>query len=115
MGWARLAYSAYVVVVLVLLLAPIRQEVAPVSFTWFDKVIHFGLFGGMVMVGFWTRLSLGRGVAHATGLASLAEVLQAPITYRSADPWDFLAGVLGALAAAVAVTTFTRRGGGETT
>jgi VanZ family protein len=81
-----------------------------VTFELKDKVAHFIAFGGMQLtqaraLSFiwpeWSRKRVAIWAAIFTSLVgALLEVWQSALPQRSADPWDLLADVLGATAAA---------------
>ncbi len=81
------------------------------EFEWTDKVVHFAAFGGMVFVllrpihYLWPelerRIKLLIAVITSATLGALLEFYQAGLPHRSADFWDWVADVLGTLAAAM--------------
>ena len=103
MGWRlnspvphrRSIFAAYLVVVVVLLLAPITIELPRPELTWADKVIHFFLFAGVALLGFWNRPSALAIALFCAVLAGTLELLQGPLPYRSTEMLDFVAGVMG--------------------
>ena len=90
--------GVYGIVVMILLLAPVTDESMADVVIWFDKWIHFGLFGGMAFLGYWVVHAPVRVTMFATAVAALAELLQGPLSFRSADVWDLVAGAVGAAA-----------------
>ncbi len=103
MGWRlnsltrhrRAIFAVYLVVVVVLLLAPITIELPRPELTWADKVIHLFLFGGVGVLGFWNRPSVLAMTLFAALLAGALELLQGPLPYRSTELLDFVAGAVG--------------------
>jgi peptidoglycan/LPS O-acetylase OafA/YrhL len=75
-----------------------------------DKVVHgilYAVLGGLL------RVATGRVLAAVTiagGVGIADELYQATVPGRTADPLDWLADVLGALAGAALVTALPRRG-----
>ncbi len=103
--WATLApMSAY----------PVGPEVL-FSLPGLDKLIHVALFGGFAILLLWragwpARLEAAwRPMAWTVALAGLVELLQSPLPYRNGDLGDLLAGTMGAILAALAVTILARR------
>jgi VanZ family protein len=101
--------ACYVAGLLTLTLAPLPQTAYRLaSAQGFDKAVHTTLFGGFAAVLYWSRLpgtapGLWGVVGASAGLAALVELLQAPLPYRTADVWDFVWGVVGALVAYLVV------------
>lgn len=95
---------AYVVAILAATLAPVPTSVWWLP-TWFDKVVHAGMFLGLSLVGYWNlpgqrRQGVGgvaRVVAPGAALAGAIEMVQAQMAYRTGDVWDFVWGVAGAV------------------
>ena len=107
-----LVFGSYVALALILLFAPIASNLPGGYFEWFDKVVHFFLFVGIAGLGYWTVPSMTLAVLFGVALAGGAELLQGPLTYRSTEFWDFLAGGLGVVAgawAAMVLKRFVRR------
>lgn len=91
---------AYLMVVFGLTLTPIPQT--PDVPRVLDKVVHFLLFGGLAWLVHWNvrRRHWWRtlvAIVGAGAVAGLIELLQALLSYRSADVWDFVAGAMGAV------------------
>jgi VanZ family protein len=104
----QIILALYVGAVLVLMLAPIRQPRVVRAIPDADKIVHAALFGMMAAAFWWNLAFLRRGravsaVALATALACAVEVLQAFVPYRSSDPFDALAGLVGAVVGAFVV------------
>ena len=91
----RSVFAAYLVVVVVLLLAPITIELPSPELTWTDKVIHLFLFAGVGFLGFWNRPSALAIAFFTAVLAGTLELIQGPLPYRSAELLDFVAGAVG--------------------
>jgi hypothetical protein len=83
----RAIFAAYLVVVGVLLLAPITVELPRPELTWFDKVIHFFLFVGVALLGFWNRPSALAIALFTAVLAGALELLQGPCRIAARDCW----------------------------
>ncbi len=94
----RTAFGAYLTLTLVLLFTPVASGLPSDYFTWFDKVVHFVLFAGLALLGYWNLGSITLVVLFAVALAGGTELLQGLLPYRSTEIWDFLAGAGGALA-----------------
>ena len=107
-----IVFGTYVALTLILLFAPVASNLPSGYFEWFDKVVHFFLFLGVAGLGYWTVPSMTLAVVFGVVLAGGTELLQGPLTYRSTEFWDFLAGGLGAVAgawAAMVLRRFVRR------
>lgn len=105
---ARTALVAYVALLLAATLGP-SPHVRDMVDLPLDKLAHVGLFAGLGAVLYWNLVITIRRVAGplsvvlAATVAGLIELLQDPLAYRSAEWWDFLAGVAGALVAVILV------------
>lgn len=82
---------------------PVKEGGEPV-FRNFDKVAHFGLYGGLAfLIAFWLGAKRSRQqaafaaifICSIYGLAD--EGIQYFIPSRNASLWDYLADVLGAI------------------
>ena len=97
--------AVYVVGLLALTLAPLpHTALALASAQGLDKAVHVVLFGGLAAMIYWNLMPTGgasalRVVLPSGMLAALVELLQASLPYRTADVWDFLWGLAGAVAA----------------
>lgn len=105
--WA--VFATYVVAMLVSMLVPVPSTPWYLP-TYFDKLVHVGLFFGLVVLAAWAAGASRRSVASiawivvlAVGLAGLVELVQIQLPYRTGDVRDFAAGVAGALAGAVVI------------
>lgn len=112
----RIILGLYVVAVLVLMLAPIRQPRLVRSIPDADKIVHAALFGLMAAVFWWNLAARRRGravwaVALATAFACAVEILQAFVPYRSSDPLDAVAGLVGAVVAALVLVRLSEKRG----
>jgi VanZ family protein len=111
----RVWLGVYVVVLLVLTLAPLPAMANRLAATdQLDKVVHFVLLAGLTVILYWNlavagRPPLGRVVGPATAFAALIELLQAPLPYRTMDFWDFICGTAGAFVAYFVVARLTAR------
>ncbi len=103
--YRQVVLGCYVALVLGLTLLPLPQAAYHLaSARGLDKVVHVLLFGGFATVLYWYLLpagrpGMGRVVVPSAAFAALVEVLQAPLSYRTADFWDFFWGAVGALTA----------------
>jgi len=86
-----------------LLFTPVASGLPSEYYTWFDKVVHFVMFAGLVLIGYWNVGSLTLVVFFAVALAGGTELLQGFLPYRSREIWDFLAGAGGALVASIGI------------
>lgn len=107
----RAVLVVYVGLLFLATLSPVPDTRTPFSLLGdFDKVAHVLLFGGLGAVLYWNlKISLSRGVGAAALavsalVAALIEALQGPLPDRSAELWDFIAGVAGALLAVVVMS-----------
>lgn len=105
----RTAFGAYLTLTLVLLFTPIASELPSEYFTWFDKVVHFVMFAGLALLGYWNVGSITLVALFAVTLAGGTELLQGFLPYRSTEIWDFLAGAGGALVAGIGVAIIRTR------
>jgi VanZ family protein len=108
--YRRSILAAYVAAVLFLMLAPLETPRAVARVPDADKIVHAALFGVMAGLIWWNLGGPARGravraVVLATVFASLIEVIQCFIPYRSADA---LAGLLGATVGALAAVWLRR-------
>ncbi len=91
------------------------------DWSWMSGLAHlleFGIFAVLVAVALEARgvgrASLLAGIAAGVGYGLLIEAVQAPLSYRSADPRDVAFDVLGVAAAAVLLSWGRRRRGRRT-
>lgn len=106
----RTAFGAYLTLTLMLLFTPVASGFPSEYYTWFDKVVHFVMFAGLALLGYWNVGSITPVVLFAVALAGGTELLQGFLPYRSREIWDFLAGAGGALVAGIGVAIiWTRR------
>ncbi len=106
----RTALGAYLTLTLMLLFTPVASNLPSEYYTWLDKVVHFVMFAGLALVGYWNVGSITPVVLLAVALAGGTELLQGFLPYRSREIWDFLAGAGGALVAGIGVAAFKRAG-----
>ena len=107
----RSIFGSYLVLVVVLLLAPIAPELPYPEVTWFDKLVHAVLFVGVAVLGFWNRASVPAVTIFAVVLAGTLELVQGPLPYRHAELLDFIAGVVGGVGGVGLAVLFVRAGG----
>ncbi len=105
----RTAFGAYLTLTLVLLFTPVASELPSEYYTWFDKVVHFVMFAGLALLGYWNVGSITLVVFFAVALAGGTELFQGFLPYRSREIWDFLAGAGGALVAGIGVAIIQAR------
>jgi VanZ family protein len=110
----RTLFYTYVALVLIATLAPLSGGIFDTA-ARYDKLAHVALLAG---VAFLMLLSLDSGrrqefiaaVVLTTALAGVIELLQGILPFRSAEPWDFAAGTVGAvLGAAAALPLVSKR------
>lgn len=103
----------YVLTMLLAFLVPV-PSVSVTEPDHFDKLVHFGIFGGFAFLyDFDRRPSAGRALLASVLFAAGIELLQWVLPYRSGDWWDFAAGAAGAGAGvALARVVRTRAGWG---
>ncbi len=99
----RIVLGAYLALTLLVLFTPVASGLPSEYYTWFDKVVHFVMFAGLALVGYWNVGSITPVVLFAVALAGGTELLQGFLPYRSREIWDFLAGAGGALVAGIGV------------
>jgi len=103
--YRHVVLACYVAVLLALTLAPLPQTAYRLaSAQGFDKAVHVVLFGGFAAAWYWSLLPVATPglwpvMGPSAALAALVELLQMPLSYRTSDIWDFVWGVVGALAA----------------
>lgn len=88
----------YAALIVALTLAPVPITSAAVA--GYDKAAHALMFAGLSFLIYWSFLNRRPWLlAIACGVvgAGLIELLQMPLPYRSGDPLDFGAGVVGAM------------------
>ena len=94
----RTVLGAYLTLVLMLLFTPVASGLPSEYYTWFDKVVHFVMFAGLALIGYWNVGSITLVLLFTVTLAGGTELLQGFLPFRSREIWDFLAGAGGALA-----------------
>ena len=104
--WRRFVLGIYIVGMLVLLLMPVppTPSYLPADF---DKIVHVGLFFVLAALAYWSSVNERRPsvtliVVACAALAAAIEVVQSFLGYRTGDPKDFVAGMLGAFVGAFA-------------
>jgi hypothetical protein len=103
----RLLLTIYLIAMCVLLLSPIDGPSYKFLGIGADKWMHVALFGGLAALFRWNLLANHRALVTSVGaaffVAALAELVQGLATHRSADLWDLLAGLLGAMLGATSM------------
>lgn len=84
-----------------LLMLPISGTQYKLLGIGFDKWMHIALFGGLAVLLRWNlagyRQALLVSVGAACAIAAVTEVAQGLVAYRSAEFWDVVAGLIGAV------------------
>ncbi len=97
----RFALAIYFAALLGLLMLPISGTEFGLLGIGSDKWIHVVLFGGLAVLLRWnlseSRHPLLISVGAAFAIIVATEVAQGLIAYRSAESWDVLAGLVGAI------------------
>lgn len=98
--------ATYLVALLGLLMLPISGRELLLFGIGSDKWMHVALFGGLAVLLRWnlreSRHALFVSVGATFAVAVATEVAQGFIAYRSAESWDVLAGLIGAILGALA-------------
>ena len=84
--------------------------------TYYDKVVHFLLFGSFVFACAWwlegrplnKRLQLFLALSAGVVYAGLGEFIQIFVPGRTVSEWDFLAGAAGSLSAFIFLYAWTK-------
>jgi VanZ family protein len=97
----------YLFAVLGVMLAPVDRQLPLHSIDLVDKAVHFTLFVGVAVLGYWNYPRPVLVLLFAGSFATGIELLQATVPYRTMDMWDAVAGTLGG---AVGVGLFLVRG-----
>ena len=115
--YARIAFAAYIVAVLVLCFAKFPSTDDVPSELWgvpMDKIAHFLMFFPLPLLAYlafdryrekrwgavpWAAVALLGGSAFA----AFTELVQSRLAYRSGDPADFLADAVALIAGSVIV------------
>ena len=101
----RILLAIYLIALLGLLMFPIGGSEYRLLGIRVDKWMHVALFGGLAVFLRWNlstnRYAVFFSIGAASVVAAATEVAQGLVTYRSAELWDLLAGVLGATLGAV--------------
>lgn len=74
-----------------------------------DKLVHAGMFGALAALLLFARAAPWAAIAAASSWGIVDEIHQSFVPGRTADPWDLLADVLGAVAAVAAVRWLAAR------
>jgi VanZ family protein len=107
----RAILLAYLLAVLVVMLAPLDGQLPLHTIDWVDKAVHFALFVGVALLGYWNYPRPLVVLLFAGVFAAGIELLQATVPYRTMDMRDAVAGVLGAAAGVGFVLTRVRETG----
>jgi hypothetical protein len=101
----RILLAAYLVALWALLLSPVPGMGFRFLDVGADKWMHFALFGGLAVVLCWNLSRIPQSTWLAVFIAFVVavatEIAQGLIAFRSADVWDLLAGLFGAVVGAV--------------
>ena len=92
----RAAFGTYLTLMLLLLLAPVAQDLPSTYYASLDKVVHVGLFFGLALLGYLNVPSILAVTAFVVLVAGGTEILQGFTAYRSREWWDFVADMVGA-------------------
>ncbi len=103
----RLLLAIYLIALLGLLMFPIAGPEFQLLSIGADKWMHVALFGGLAVFLRWNLSANRHAVLVSVGatfvVAVATEVAQGLVAYRSAELWDLLAGLLGAMLGAVSM------------
>ncbi len=91
----RAAFGTYLALTLLLLLAPVAQDLPSSYYASLDKVVHVGLFFGLALLGYLNVPSILAVTAFVVLVAGGTEILQGFTAYRSREFWDFVADMVG--------------------
>ena len=91
----RAAFGTYLALTLLLLLAPVAQDLPSTYYASLDKVVHVGLFFGLALLGYLNVPSILAVTAFVVLVAGGTEILQGFTAYRSRELWDFVADMVG--------------------
>ena len=92
----RATFGTYLTLMLLLLLAPVAQDLPSTYYASLDKVVHIGLFFGLALLGYLNVPSILAVTAFVVLVAGGTEILQGFTAYRSRELWDFVADMVGA-------------------
>jgi len=99
-GLDRVLLVSYLIALSAILMFPISGQYFRFLGIQADKWMHVALFGGLAVFLRWNLSASRHAVILAIGAASAfagaTEAAQSLVPDRSAELWDFLAGVLGA-------------------
>lgn len=103
----RLLLAAYLIALLGLLMFPIGGPGFRLLGIESDKWMHIALFGGLAVLLRWSfsenRHAILVSIGAAFVVATVTEIAQGLVGYRSAELWDLLAGFFGATLGATIV------------
>lgn len=101
----RILLAIYLVALFGLLTFPVALPNSHLLGIGADKYLHVVLFAGLALLLRWNlsanRYAVAISILVASAVAAATEIGQGFVAYRSADPWDFAAGVIGATLGAV--------------
>lgn len=101
----RILLAIYLVALLGLLMFPFGGLGFRILGIGFDKLMHVAMFAGLAALLRWnlsaSRYTTFAVIVTASMVAAATEVAQGFVSYRSADLWDLVAGILGAALGAV--------------
>jgi VanZ family protein len=100
--WRHRLFIAYLVFMLVVFLTPTPET--GIELTYFDKLVHFGLFFGFALFLYIDRApSAPRTFLISIMFAAGVELAQAFLPFREVEWADFIAGAAGAGFAVLAI------------
>ncbi len=101
----RLLLALYFVALMGLLMFPFEGPNFRVIGVASDKWMHFALFGGLAVLLRWNLSTVQHSILMSIGLAFIVaaatEVAQGLVAYRSAEFFDLLASLIGAIVGAM--------------
>ncbi|UCG88265.1 MAG: hypothetical protein JSW71_06895 [Gemmatimonadota bacterium] len=109
----RTLFYIYVALVLIATLAPLSGDILHAA-ARYDKLAHLALLAGVAFLMLLSKDSARRqdivaAVVLTAVLAGAIELVQGILPFRSAEPWDFAAGVVGAAAGTFAALPFVSK------
>jgi VanZ family protein len=107
--WRHRLFIVYVAAMVLVFLAPLPQGGLFES-TYWDKVVHFGLFFGFALIFHFDRsASWWRTFLISTMFAAGVELVQGVLPFRDMEWGDLVAGAAGAALATVLLLYTERR------
>lgn len=103
------------VVIAALMFVPMPSSGGPPSIPHLDKLVHMACWAALAFASWWAfaRSRFLFTVVSGALFGVLVELGQGLTTTRSADPWDALADLCGALLGALAAYAFQRSKSGD--